>query len=64
MILNPARKKISKNYFHSKDVLKLAHNILGMVICTNFSGKLTSGIIVETEAYKGINDNFGDSSYE
>lgn len=56
MILNPARKKISKNYFHSKDVLKLAHNILGMVICTNFSGKLTSGIIVETEAYKGIND--------
>ena len=56
MILNPARKKISKNYFQSKDVLKLAQNILGMAICTNFNRKFTSGIIVETEAYKGIND--------
>ena len=56
MILNPARKKISKNYFQSNDVLKLAQNILGMAICTNFNRKLTSGIIIETEAYKGIND--------
>tara|TARA_B100001146_G_C16186567_1_gene437111 strand:+ start:574 stop:1182 length:609 start_codon:yes stop_codon:yes gene_type:complete len=56
MILDPVRKKLHKNYFKSKDVLKLAQNILGMVICTNFNTKLTAGLIVETEAYKGIDD--------
>tara|TARA_B100000959_G_C14857263_1_gene572732 strand:- start:470 stop:1078 length:609 start_codon:yes stop_codon:yes gene_type:complete len=56
MILNPIKKKLPKDYFKSKDVIQLAQNILGMIICTNFNNQFTSGLIVETEAYKGVND--------
>ena len=30
--------------------------LLGKVLCTQFDGNLTSGIIVETEAYAGVTD--------
>ena len=37
-------------------MVKIAQELLGKVLVTNFDGQLTSGIIVETEAYAGITD--------
>ena len=34
----------------------MSKELLGKVLCTNFNGNLTTGIIVETEAYAGIMD--------
>lgn len=39
-----------------KDVVKIARELLGKYLFTNFNGKLTGGIITETEAYNGIVD--------
>ena len=48
--------KLSADFYKRDDVLLISHELLGKVLCTNFHGKLTSGIIVETEAYRGITD--------
>ena len=48
--------KLSADFYKRDDVLLISHELLGKVLCTNFHGKLTSGIIVETEAYGGITD--------
>ena len=48
--------KLSINFYQRNDVLLISRELLGKVLCTNFHNKLTSGIIVETEAYAGIND--------
>src|SRR5690606_35078300 len=38
------------------DVVSLARAVLGYRLCTNLGGRLTSGIIVETEAYRAPED--------
>ncbi len=38
------------------DVVGLARAVLGYRLCTNLGGQLTSGIIVETEAYRAPED--------
>ena len=43
-------------FYQREDVLLISRELLGKVLCTNFDGKLTSGIIVETEAYAGVTD--------
>jgi DNA-3-methyladenine glycosylase len=43
--------KLSKSFYTRDDVTLIARELLGKVLCTNIDGKLTSGIIVETEAY-------------
>ena len=48
--------KLSADFYKRDDVLLISHELLGKVLCTNFHGKLTSGIIVETEAYAGVTD--------
>ena len=48
--------KLSADFYQREDVLVISRELLGKVLCTNFHGKLTSGIIVETEAYAGITD--------
>ena len=48
--------KLSADFYQRDDVLLISHELLGKVLCTNFHGKLTSGIIVETEAYVGVTD--------
>ena len=48
--------KLSADFYQRDDVLLISRELLGKVLCTNFHGKLTSGIIVETEAYAGITD--------
>ncbi len=37
-------------------MVRLAQSLLGKVLYTNLNGEITAGIIVETEAYNGIND--------
>ena len=43
--------KLSKEFYTGNDVTLIARNLLGKVLCTNIDGVVTSGIIVETEAY-------------
>ena len=48
--------KLPVDFYQREDVLLISRDLLGKVLCTNFNGKLTSGIIVETEAYAGVTD--------
>jgi DNA-3-methyladenine glycosylase len=48
--------KIERSYYLQPNVVKLAEDLLGKVLVTKINGKLTSGIITETEAYNGIID--------
>lgn len=47
---------IPPEYYQSLDVIKISQDLLGKLIVTEFNGKRSSGIIVETEAYKGPED--------
>jgi DNA-3-methyladenine glycosylase len=48
--------KLSKSFYERDDVVQIARDLLGMVLCTRFDGAFTSGMIVETEAYNGRTD--------
>ena len=56
MSINQADNKLPLSYYHNADVVFLAKDLLGKQIFTNFNNKLTSGIIVETEAYRSTGD--------
>lgn len=47
---------LTGDFYTRKDVVQIAKDLLGKVLVTRFEGKLTSGIIVETEAYAGVFD--------
>jgi len=49
-------KKIPRSFYNRDDVVGIAKDLLGKVLCTNIDGVFTSGIIVETEAYNGRTD--------
>lgn len=42
---------VSKSFFQRKNVVQIAKELLGKTIATEIYGQVTSGIIVETEAY-------------
>ncbi|WP_276134675.1 DNA-3-methyladenine glycosylase [Polluticoccus soli] len=44
---------LPQSFYTRKDVVRIAKELLGKVLVTNFDGVLTSGVIVETEAYAG-----------
>ena len=48
--------KLPFSYYLNTDVLFLAKDLLGKVLFTQINGEITAGIIVETEAYFGIQD--------
>jgi DNA-3-methyladenine glycosylase len=48
--------KIDSAFFLGSNVTLIAKQLLGKKLITNFNNQLTSGIIVETEAYAGITD--------
>ncbi len=48
--------KLEFSYYLNQDVIFLAKDLLGKVLFTNIEGEITAGIIVETEAYHGIQD--------
>lgn len=49
-------EKISRDFYLRKDVVKISRELIGKFLVTKINGKLTSGMIVETEAYNGIAD--------
>lgn len=49
-------KKLPITFYQRDDVLTIAEELLGKLLVTRWEGKLTSGRIVETEAYAGIID--------
>jgi DNA-3-methyladenine glycosylase len=51
-----ALKKIGYSFYSGKDVVKIAKDLLGKILITQFDNITTSGRIVETEAYEGVTD--------
>jgi DNA-3-methyladenine glycosylase len=49
-------KKLDNSFYDRPDVVKIARELLGKVLVTEFDGQRTSGRIVETEAYNGVTD--------
>ena len=54
-------KKVSLSFYERKDVVRIAKELLGKIVVTNFEGQTTSGKIVETEAYVGVTDKASHS---
>ncbi|MCP9292410.1 DNA-3-methyladenine glycosylase [Gracilimonas sediminicola] len=48
--------KLSRSFYERDEVVQISKELIGKVICTNFDGLQTAGIIVETEAYNGRTD--------
>ncbi len=48
--------KLKLDFYTRKDTIVIAKELLGKTLVSNFNGKLTSGIICETEAYCGRED--------
>ena len=48
--------KLEHAFYNRADVLLIARELLGKVLVTKFDGIVTSGRIVEVEAYAGVND--------
>src|ERR1043165_643200 len=49
-------KKLESGFYQRKNVLVIARELLGKILVTNWEGIVTSGRIVEVEAYNGITD--------
>ena len=49
-------KRLTQNFYIRNDVVQISKELLGKVLCTNLNGQLSSGIIVETEAYRAPDD--------
>ncbi len=50
------RRVLGQDFYSNEDVLAISQQLLGKVLVTNIDNYLTSGIIVETEAYNGVSD--------
>jgi len=48
--------KLKKDFYIRENVVQIANDLLGKILVTKVDGKITSGIVVETEAYNGIYD--------
>lgn len=49
--------KLGPDFYNNPDVITLAWQLLGKLLFSGINNQLTAGIIIETEAYKGIKDN-------
>ena len=47
---------LPESFYSRKDVVKIAQELLGKVLVTEFDGVHTAGMITETEAYAGAID--------
>src|ERR1700712_2230774 len=54
-------KKLPASFYHRTNVVTIAKELLGKLLITSFNGELTSGRIVETEAYNGVGDKASHS---
>src|SRR5690349_17324323 len=48
--------KLSREFYLREDVVRISKELLGKYLFTFIDGKLTGGIITETEAYKAPED--------
>lgn len=55
-MLNRRMKKLGAGFYNRSDVVQIARELIGKIIVTRFNGMLTTGRIVETEAYAGVID--------
>lgn len=55
-------QKLSLSFYLRNDVLKIAEELLGKILVTNWNNDYTSGRIVETEAYAGEKDKASHAS--
>src|SRR5688500_6174848 len=46
-------KKLGRSFYERHDVVAIARDLVGKTLVTRFNNRLTSGRIVETEAYAG-----------
>src|SRR5262245_51449009 len=53
---NERMNKLAPEFYNRPDVVKIAKELIGKIIVTAFNGIITSGRIVETEAYAGVID--------
>lgn len=53
--------KLPLAFYRRKNVCVVARELIGKLLVTNFNGTLTSGRIVETEAYNGVVDRAAHS---
>jgi DNA-3-methyladenine glycosylase len=49
-------KKLDNSFYDRPDVVRIARELLGKILVTDFGGQRSSGRIVETEAYNGVVD--------
>jgi len=49
-------KKLPLQFYKQTDVVSIARELIGKIVVTNLEGKITSGRIVETEAYVAFID--------
>ena len=47
---------IPQSFYQRENVVIIAQELLGKMLFSQFDGRLTAGIIVETEAYAGVTD--------
>lgn len=59
--VNDIMKKLPIQFYSRQNVVQIAKDLLGKIIITNFDGVITSGRIVETEAYIGLTDRASHS---
>jgi len=55
--------KLNPSFYTNNNVVDVANQLLGKVLCTHINGRLTKGRIVETEAYKAPED-MGSHAYK
>ena len=55
-------KKLPKEFYQRQNVLEIARELLGKILVSKREGKVTSGRIVEVEAYAGIHDRASHAS--
>ena len=49
-------KKLGNSFYRRNNVVQIAMELLGKVICRKVDGYISKGLITETEAYSGEND--------
>lgn len=59
--MKPEGKRLPASWYTSHDVTQMARDLLGKFLCTEIDGHYCSGIIVETEAYRGPDDRAAHS---
>jgi DNA-3-methyladenine glycosylase len=57
-----AMDKLNFSFYQRQDVVEIAKELLGKILVTNLKGIVTSGRIVESEAYAGVIDKASHAS--